>query len=120
MRYATLKPSTPGKIDISVIALVGTAGGELANVNRWREQLELPPAPDEKALAALRTTTKTPAGEVALFDFTGPGTSKHRMVVGLLGAEDGNTWFMKMTGDEATVAQAKKDFLEWIGSLRFE
>ena len=120
MRYATLKPGTSGKIDVSVIALAGNAGGELANVNRWREQMGLAPAQDEKALAAMRKTTKTSAGEVALFDFASPGTGKSRMLVGLLSAEDGNTWFMKMTGDEAAVAQAKKEFLQWIGSLRFE
>jgi hypothetical protein len=57
---------------------------------------------------------------VAVFDFTSPGTAKNRIVVGLLGAADGNTWFLKMTGDEAPVAQAKKEFLQWIGSLRFE
>jgi hypothetical protein len=123
MRYATLKPSTPGKpgkIDISVIALIGTAGGELANVNRWREQMGLPPVENEKDLDGIRKTTKSAAGDVAVFDFTSPGTAKNRMVVGLLGAADGNTWFLKMTGDEAAVAQAKMEFLQWIGSLRFE
>lgn len=120
MRYATLKPSTPGKIDISVIALVGTAGGEMANVNRWREQMELPPVASEKDLASLRKTTKSRAGDVAVFDFTSPGAAKNRMIVGVLGASDGNSWFLKMSGDEAPVTQAKKDFLQWLGSLRLE
>jgi hypothetical protein len=130
MRYATLKPSTPGKIDVSVIALLGTAGGELANVNRWRDQMKLPPAQSEKDLAGMRKTTTSPAGDVAVFDFTSPGADKARtektrmektrMIVGVLGVADGNTWFLKMTGDEAPVAQAKKEFLQWIGSLRFE
>ena len=120
MRYATLKPSTPGTVDISVVTLSGAAGGELANVNRWRQQMGLPPVPDETTLATLRKTAKTSAGDVALFDFTSSGGPKNRMVVGLLSAPDGNSWFMKMTGDEAAVAQAQKEFLEWIGSLRFE
>ena len=120
MRYATLKPSASGKIDISVIALTGSAGGELANVNRWRDQMGLPPAQSEKDLAGMRKTTTSAAGDVAVFDFTRPGAEKTRMIVGLLGAADGNTWFLKMTGDEAPVAQAKKEFLQWIGSLRLE
>jgi hypothetical protein len=120
MRYATLKPSTPGKIDVSVIALPGIAGGELANVNRWREQMKLPPVHDEKDLAGLRNTTKSPAGNVSVFDFASAGSDKARMLVGLLSAADGNTWFLKMTGDEAAVAQARKEFLQWIASLRFE
>jgi len=43
MRLATLKPPVTGKIDVSVIVLPGTAGGELANVNRWRGQIGLQP-----------------------------------------------------------------------------
>jgi len=42
------------------------------------------------------------------------------MIVGLLSAADGHSWFLKMTGDEAPVAQVRKEFLQWIGSLRFE
>ncbi len=44
MRYATLTPPVAGKLDVSVIVLPGPAGGELANVNRWRNQIGLPPA----------------------------------------------------------------------------
>jgi hypothetical protein len=120
MRYATLKPSAPGKIDVSVIALAGSAGGELANVNRWRDQMKLPPVQSEQDLAGIRKTTTSAAGDVSVFDFTSTGADKTRMIVGLLGAADGNTWFLKMTGDEAPVAQAKKEFLQWIGSLRLE
>jgi hypothetical protein len=120
MRYATLKPATPGKIDISVIALTGPAGGELANVNRWREQMGLPPVASEKDLDGMRKATKCAAGEVAVFDFTSAAAPKNRMLVGVLGGADGNTWFLKMTGDEAPVAQARKEFLQWIGSLRLE
>ena len=120
MRYATLKPSAHGKIDVAVIALTGSAGGELANVNRWRDQMKLPPAQSEQDLASMRKTTTSAAGNVAVFDFTSTGADKTRMIVGLLGAADGNTWFLKMTGDEAPVAQAKKEFLQWIGSLRLE
>jgi len=120
MRYATLKTGTPGKIDVSVITLLGNAGGELANVNRWRDQMKLPPAQSEKDLAGMRKTMTSPAGDVAVFDFTSAGSDKTRMIVGVLGAAGGNTWFLKMTGDEAPVAQAKKEFLQWIGSLRLE
>ena len=120
MRYATLKPSVSGKIDVSVIALAGSAGGELANVNRWRDQMKLLPVQSEKDLAGMRKTTTSAAGDVSVFDFTSPGADKTRMIVGLLGAADGKTWFLKMTGDEAPVAQAQKDFLQWMGSLRLE
>jgi len=120
MRYATLKPSTPGKIDVSVVALPGNAGGELDNVNRWRGQVGLPPVQSETDLATMRHTTKSPAGDVAVFDFSSPGTDKTRMIVGVLSVAGGTSWFLKMTGDEVAVAQAGKEFLQWIGSLRLE
>src|SRR5262245_48698828 len=49
MRVASF--SVPGKAEMSVVTLPGDAGGELANVNRWRNQIGLPPL-DQKALDA--------------------------------------------------------------------
>ena len=51
MRYATLTPPGAGKVEMSVVVLPGAAGGELANVNRWRGQIGLPPL-DEAALGS--------------------------------------------------------------------
>lgn len=119
MRYATLKAPVEGKLDISVTMLGGTAGGELANVNRWRGQIGLPPV-EESTLGKSRQAVKTPAGEVALFDFTGDGEKKSRMVVGSLTSPDGNSWFLKAVGDEAAVAAARADFVQLLETLRFE
>jgi hypothetical protein len=119
MRYATLKPPTPGKLDVSVIMLPGQAGGELANVNRWRSQIGLPPL-DAATEAAQRTIMKTKAGDLAVFDFTGQGQAKSRMVAGLITTSDGNTWFLKMSGDAGPVGQAKSDFLRLMGSIRLD
>jgi hypothetical protein len=115
MRYATLKPPVPGKIDGSVVVLPGPAGGELANVNRWRGQIGLPPI-DEAALAAARKPLKTAAGPVSLYEFGGAGATG-RMLAALTDV-DGSTWFLKLTGDDAAVAAAKPDFLHLVESLR--
>src|SRR5208282_2908095 len=53
IRYATLKPAGGGNLDASVVVLPGQAGGELANVNRWRGQLGLSPL-DAAALPSVR------------------------------------------------------------------
>jgi hypothetical protein len=119
MRYATLKASAPGKLDISVVFLPGAAGGELANVNRWRGQIGLPGL-DEAALAKARTPLKTKAGNVAAFDFTSDGQVKTRMVVGLLTTADGNSWFLKMVGDDAPVAKTKPEFMRFLEGLRLD
>ena len=119
MRFATLKPPVTGKIDASVVVLPGTAGGELANVNRWRGQIGLPPI-DESTLATQRTTLKTKAGNLSVFDFTSEGKIKSRMVAGLITTADGNTWFLKLTGDAGPVGSAKSDFMRLMGSIRLD
>lgn len=119
MRYATLKPPVSGKVDASVIMLPGEAGGELANVNRWRGQIGLPPL-DAATEASVRTVVKTKAGDLAVFDFTSDGQVKSRMIAGLITASDGNTWFLKMSGDAAPVGQAKSDFMRLMGSIRLD
>lgn len=117
MRYATLKAPVQGKVDVSVTVLPGDAGGELANVNRWRGQIGLPPI-DDAALAKARSAVQTPAGAFNLYDFASEGQGK-RLVAGL-GLVDGNSWFVKMTGEAAPVAAARPDFLEIVRSLRRE
>jgi hypothetical protein len=118
MRYATLRAPVAGRLDASVVVLPGPAGGELANVNRWRNQIGLPPL-EEGALAKARTTVKTKAGPLRIYDFTSEGPAPSRVVAGLTEAK-GDTWFVKMTGDAAAVSAAREDFMKLLGSLRFE
>jgi hypothetical protein len=118
MRYATLKAPVPGQLDVSVTVLPGPAGGELANVNRWRGQIGLANL-DQAALAAARKPVRTKAGEIGLYDFTSEGQARSRVVAGLA-MVDGNTWFIKMTGDEQAVSAARPDFLRIVESLRLE
>ena len=40
MRYATI---FTGEVEISVLGLGSTGGGVLPNINRWRQQIDLPP-----------------------------------------------------------------------------
>lgn len=119
MRFATLKPPYPGKVEATVVVLPGAAGGELSNVNRWRGQIGLGPI-DEKALATLRKPVASKAGTVSVFDFTSEGQAKTRMVAGLISTSDGNTWFLKLVGDAEPVGKAAPDFMRFIGSLHLD
>lgn len=119
MRFATFKAPYAGKLEATVVVLPGPAGGELANVNRWRGQIALP-ALDEAGLAKARTVLKSKAGTVNTYDFTNDGQPKSRMVVGYISTPDGNTWFLKLTGDAAPVAKAKPDFMTIVGSLHLD
>jgi hypothetical protein len=118
VRYATLKPSAPGKVDVSVVVLPGPAGGELANVNRWRGQIGLA-ALDERTLAKARSSIESPAGAVSVYDFSSEGNNKSRLLAAILVSEE-STWFIKMLGDENPVASARNDFIHLLRSLRFD
>ncbi|HEY6098542.1 MAG TPA: hypothetical protein VIW03_03890 [Anaeromyxobacter sp.] len=118
MRFATLKPPVQGKIDGSVVVLPGPAGGELANVNRWRGQIGLPPL-DDAGLAAARRVMRTKAGPLKVYDFTSGGKGGSRLVAGLT-ESGGSTWFVKLSGDAGAVGAARDDFMKLLGSLRFE
>jgi hypothetical protein len=118
MRYATLKPPNPGRIDVSVVVLAGPAGGELANVNRWRGQLGLPPL-DEVGLSAARKTIQARIGKVLVYDFSSEGQNRTRTVAGLA-VGDGSTWFVKMTGDAGPVGAARSEFNHLLRSLHLD
>jgi hypothetical protein len=119
MRFATFKAPFAGKLEATVVVLPGQAGGELANVNRWRGQIGLPSF-DEAGLTQARKVLKTKAGALNVYDFTSEGQAKSRMVAGYISTPDGNTWFLKMTGDADPVAKAKPDFMTILGSVRLD
>ncbi|MBI4370917.1 MAG: hypothetical protein HY552_01330 [Elusimicrobia bacterium] len=115
MRAATLlPPPAAGKAEVSVIALPGDVGGELANVNRWRGQLGLPPLA-EPELAGARSR----AGAARVYDFTGPGAAPQRLIAGVV-EERGTIWFFKLAGEAGAAAAARPAFREMLRGLRLD
>ena len=119
MRVASFSlPKTAGKAEVTVVALPGDVGGELANVNRWRGQLALPPI-SEAELPAARATVRTPLGAMFVYDFTGSGEKKTRLVAGMIQVS-GTMWFFKLMGDEKAAAAAKPAFLKLLEGLKHD
>ncbi len=106
--------------DVSVVPLGGPAGGDAANVNRWRGELGLSPqTPDELQKIAHKIEV---AGQPAeLYDIVGknPGTSEPTRTLGAIQHRDGTAWFFKMKGDDQLVAEQKPAFLELLKSFQF-
>lgn len=111
MRLATLTPPG-GQADLSVIQLDGEAGGDLANINRWRGQLGLEPV---ASAAEGAQTIATPAGRAIVVDLKGKDS---KALVGAILNHSGDTWFFKLTGPAAAVAEAKPGFLALLRSLK--
>ena len=117
MRVASFElPKTEGKAEVTVVALPGDVGGELANVNRWRGQLALPPIAQED-LPPARATVRTRLGALFVYDFTGSGEKKTRLVAGMIQVS-GTMWFFKLMGDQKAVAAAKPAFLKLLEGLK--
>jgi len=114
MRYATfaITGQNGETADLSISVFPGEAGGDLQNVNRWRDQIGLEPVADIKTLA-VPLTGKT--GEILTLDMLG---SKGRMLVGWT-RKNGNTWFFKMTGPDQLTAGEKERFVKFLQSVEY-
>jgi len=105
--------------DVSVVPLPGPAGGESANVNRWRGQVGLPAAtPDELEKMAEEVQVGGLPGK--LYDLAGQSSgSGAKRILGVIDERNGTTWFFKMVGDAELVEQQKPAFVTFLKSLTF-
>ena len=116
MRYATLNitGADGAKGELAVSHFPGDVGGDLSNVNRWRQQVALPPV-DEKDLAPLVSTIAAGSKTISVIDVTGPET---RLAAGWV-RHGADTWFFKFTGPAALVGAEKAKFTAFLESVRF-
>ena len=97
LRKATyvIPGAAAGPAELAITAFPGAVGGELANVNRWRAQLQLPPL-DTAGLATATTRFTVRDLPVVLVDFAGgPDGSVH--LLGAIVPYQDATWFFKLT-----------------------
>lgn len=115
--------------DVSVFSFPDAAGGLLANINRWRNQVGLEPVADD-ALESTATRTDI-AGQVAwLVDFAGtPKPTSNTMggppppavptrIIGAIVPLHGKAWFFKLMGPDAVVTSQRENFQKLVASIR--
>jgi hypothetical protein len=110
-----------GAAEAGVSAFSGPAGGLLANVNRWRDQLHLEPIDEKQAGKDVRPleVAGTPGHYV---DLTGPaagGQTPQRML-GVILPRGEQTWFLTLKGPADVVEKQKSTFEAFVKSVRFE
>ncbi len=103
-----------GTAELAVTAFPGDVGGRMANINRWRGQLGLPPATAEAYDAISLAKVGEAQGEIV--DLRSADGAK--ATAAILAAKDGVTWFLKLTGDAAAVEAARKDLLAFAAATR--
>lgn len=115
MRYASFSAGAGNeKIDISVVTFSGEGGSDADNVNRWRQQLQLPPMTPE-AIATQVTPLQTEAATFATTDIAGANAR----TLAAWTRRDGHAWFFKATGLTAAIEKEKQNFVKFVQSVRF-
>jgi hypothetical protein len=103
--------------DMSITAFPGNVGGESANFNRWRGQLELPLL-GEKELAQAVTHLEQNGLTFAVAEFVNHKGAKPQRIIGALVPFNGATWFFKLMGPEALVAREKPTFFAFLQTVK--
>jgi hypothetical protein len=111
MRYASFAAPSDNA-DISVVTFPGDGGDDLGNINRWRQQLGLPPADANASNIVLLKTTETTFSTI---DIAGANTR----TVAAWTRKDGRAWFFKLTGPSNGVEKEKPNFVKFVQSVRF-
>lgn len=118
MRKATfLIGSGSPQTELAITAFPGDVGGNLANVNRWRQQLSLAPITEAELGSALQHID-VGALHVDFIELTGPGTPPSTRLLGALVPYSGSTWFFKLTGPADAVAREQAAFIAFLRTLR--
>lgn len=103
--------------DLSITSFPGDTGGLLANLNRWRGQISLPPLTQDQ-LDPNREHMDVGPLHVDLVDFVGTANGAPARIIGAVVPLEGETWFFKLMGPDALVAREKAAFREFLGTVR--
>jgi hypothetical protein len=115
MRYASFNAgANENKVDVSIVTFSGEGGRDADNVNRWRQQIGLPPM----APAAVATQIEPLKGEGASFSIVDIAGANARTLAAWT-RRDGHVWFFKATGSGAAVEKEKPNFVNFVQSVRF-
>jgi len=104
--------------DVSVVSFPGTGGDDLANINRWRDQLGLAPVPAADLSGQVQRLTEG-AGQFVFTDLAGAVAEKGD--VRILGAwlrQPDRVWFFKMMGPSDLVEAQRDAFIAFLQSVR--
>jgi hypothetical protein len=105
-----------GEADMAITAFPGDVGGDLANLNRWRGQLQLAPVNQAEFEAAVQRLERNGL-KLIVVDIAGTGATAQR-ILGAMVPFSGATWFFKLTGPDALVAREKPAFLAMLDTVK--
>jgi hypothetical protein len=122
MRVATVNVEANGSKGELIVTRFRTGGfGSMVdNLNRWRQQVGLPPVKDEKEVTPEKATVG--GAEAKVYDFTGPaagGNAAKRNRVVVVETPGGDTWFFRFAGGADLVENQRGNFDSLLQSVKF-
>lgn len=120
MRYASFQVSADKPdVQLTVIPLGLEAGQLLPNVNRWENQLGLPPTA-EADLGKVVKPMEIGADQAAVVDLIGPENANPRMrMLGAIVPHGQRVWFFKLAGPADVAGAQKEKFDAFLKSIHF-
>jgi len=103
--------------DLSITAFPGDVGGDLANINRWRGQIQLPPLAAAE-LAAATTHLDYNGLHLTFVDITSASATAPQRVLGAIVPLGGATWFFKLSGPAPLIAREQTAFADFLKTIR--
>jgi hypothetical protein len=119
MRKATyiIHGDKDAQAELSITAFPGDVGGELANLNRWRGQLQLSPLATAESIPGVIHLEQ--AGlKLTLVDFASLPPALSQRMLGVIAPTGANTWFFKLSGPADLLEQNKEAFANFVKTIR--
>ena len=116
MRLASFDvPFSTGVGDLSVVSLSGISGGLLANVNRWRSQINLDPI-SENQILEVSEVGESKMGAFRIFKMVNNLNNEKAIIAAVL--PTGNkTFFIKLTVSQKGLIELESVFEKFCSSI---
>ncbi|MEP2775680.1 MAG: hypothetical protein ABJQ29_04375 [Luteolibacter sp.] len=99
-------------VSVSVSSLPGEAGGEAANVNRWRQQVRLPPIDD---VGGKILGVEGDGISAKWFEIIGESDGILAAIISL----PSETWFFKLNAPTAGIESRREEFMAFLSTVSF-
>jgi uncharacterized protein YkwD len=116
LTYRVAQDGQAGEITVS--SLSAAANDLLANVNRWRGQVQLPPLSPADLSSQVRAI-ELGSAQGSYVELDGSGTSG-QSILGAIAVHGESAWFFKFKGPAPLVARERERFERFMKSVRFK
>jgi|TARA_B110000967_G_C18704542_1_gene469539 hypothetical protein len=116
MRLASFDvPFSSGVGDLSIISLSGISGGLLANVNRWRAQINLDPI-SENEILDVSEVGESKMGAFRIFRMVNNSNNEKAILAAVLPTGE-KTFFIKLTASQQGLIELESIFEKFCSSI---